>query len=125
MTTISKYDDIIDSRDVIERIETLTSERDDSPETWADENPDDAAELASLESLADEAAGYAPDWQCGECLIRGTYFIEYAQDLAEDIGAIDANASWPNTCIDWEQAARDLQMDYTSVEFNGVTYWIR
>jgi hypothetical protein len=58
-------------------------------------------------------------------MIRDSYFKEYAQEFAEDIGAINKNASWPNTCIDWDQAARELQMDYTSVNFDGVTYWIR
>lgn len=24
-----------------------------------------------------------------------------------------------------ERAARELQMDYTSVEFDGITYWVR
>lgn len=27
--------------------------------------------------------------------------------------------------VDWERAARELQMDYTPVEFDGVTYWVR
>ena len=26
---------------------------------------------------------------------------------------------------DWERATRELQMDYTEVDFDGVTYWIR
>ena len=34
-------------------------------------------------------------------------------------------ASLAATCIDWAQAARELRMDYTSVDFDGVTYWIR
>ena len=32
---------------------------------------------------------------------------------------------WPNTCIDWDQAAGELKMDYSAVDFDGVTYWIR
>jgi len=28
-------------------------------------------------------------------------------------------------CIDWKAAARDLQVDYTEVDFDGVSYWIR
>jgi hypothetical protein len=153
---ISNSDDVIDSRDVIARIEELREERDDlqiefdeANETHADEdNQDDRAaayadvelaaqalkewdeseeaeELNMLESLASEAEGYAADWQHGATLIRDSYFKEYAQELAEDIGAIDSNASWPNTCIDWDQAARELQTDYTSVEFGNVTYWVR
>jgi hypothetical protein len=44
---------------------------------------------------------------------------------AEDIGAIGSDASWPLYCIDWKQAARDLQMDYSAVEFMGQTYYVR
>jgi hypothetical protein len=29
------------------------------------------------------------------------------------------------SCIDWDQAARELQVDYFDVDFDGVTYWIR
>ena len=154
MATFDKYDDIIDSRDVIARIEELEAERDALDETveemdadynrasygedgtehdaliqarkalkeWDDDND---AELAALQALADEASGYAADWHYGEALIRDSYFRDYAMQLAEDIGAIDSNASWPNTCIDWDQAARELQMDYSAVDFDGVTYWIR
>ena len=154
MATFDKYDDIIDSRDVISRIEELEAERDALDKTveemdadynrasygedgtehdaliqarkalkeWDDDND---AELAALQALADEASGYAADWRHGEALIRDSYFKDYAMELAEDIGAVDRNAQWPNTCIDWDQAARELQMDYTAVDFDGVTYWIR
>ena len=120
-TTIDKYADVIDSRDVIARIEELEhaySGTSDEPEGAAEE-------LAALKALAAEAADYSDDWGYGATLIRDSYFKEYAQELAEDIGALPANASWPNNCIDWDQAARELQMDYTSVEFDGVTYWVR
>lgn len=158
MATIDKYQDVIDSRDIIERIEELQAEREDlsnaidEASKAVDELPEDAIredrdaaaraldeansalatwdasdeadELRVLLALQDEAEGSA-DWRHGEALIRDSYFKDYAQELAEDTGAIDRNASWPNTCIDWDQAARELQMDYTSVEFDGVTYWIR
>lgn len=42
---------------------------------------------------------------------------DFAEDVAEQIGAIDKNATWPQTCIDWEQAAKELMYDYT--EHNG------
>lgn len=84
-----------------------------------------AREYETLKTLAEECAGYAPDWKYGETLIRDSYFKEYAQQLAEDIGAIDRNAAWPMCCIDWDQAAEELKQDYTSVDYDGVTYWIR
>jgi antirestriction protein len=116
--TISNHDDIIDSRDVIARIEYLT-------DLGSDADDDEKAELVALVSFAKEGADYSPDWADGETLIRDSYFVEYAQELAEDIGAVDSGASWPNTCIDWEQAARELKMDYSAIEFDGVTYWVR
>ena len=86
---------------------------------------EERAELATLQALADKASGYAPDWEYGEALIRDTYFQEYAEQLAEDIGAINSDATWPNNFIDWEAATEALQQDYTQVEFDGVDYWIR
>jgi antirestriction protein len=117
---ISNSDDIIDSRDVIARIEEL-EEIAQEPE-WALEDND---ELSALKALAGEASQYAEDWEYGATLIRDSYFESYALELAEDIGAIDPNATWPNNCIDWERAARELRMDYSAVSFAGVTYWVR
>jgi hypothetical protein len=139
---ITKYDDVIDLRDVIARVEELRGERDnfeiphpdggtvEAPGEWAGLNPDDAEELAALESLLSECKGaggdeqWEGDWYPGT-LIRDSYFEDYAQELADDIGAINSEARWPNDCIDWQRAARELQMDYSSVEFDGVTYWTR
>lgn len=116
--------DIIDVRDVIERYEELQSEMDDDP---TDEQRD---ELSALDSLLNDLKGNGGDeqWQ-GDwypiTLIRDDYFEDYAREFAEDIGAIPSDYSWPASHIDWEAAAEALQMDYTSVEFDGVTYWFR
>lgn len=157
--TISNSDDLIDSRDVIARIEELDEERaaladaveearaalDSTPAdttddeaagamiaaTYAltawDEDRDAGGELKALKALADEAAGYCSEWKHGETLIRESYFKEYAQDLAEDCDMIkpELSGQWPYTCIDWDMAARELRLDYTSIEYDGVTYWAR
>jgi len=170
--TISNFDDVIDSRDVIARIEELEGERealqdnfdeaesafddaesdledcDDTSHGYRDcletalelaetardealealqdwDNGSDADELRILKALADEASGYAADWQYGETLIRDSYFRDYAMELADDIGAVPRDLAWPATCIDWDQAALELQYDYTAVDFDGVTYWVR
>lgn len=123
--TFTNKDDIIDSRDIIARIEELESEIESAEEDGEEPDADSVEELSILQALADEASGYAADWEYGETLIRDDYFEDYAQELAEDIGAIDRNANWPLNCIDWEQAARELKHDYTAVDFDGVRYWIR
>ena len=37
---------------------------------------------------------------------------DFAWEFANEIGAIGKNVSWPYTCIDWEQAAKELMYDY-------------
>jgi hypothetical protein len=119
MSTISfsKFSDTIDSRDIIARIDELNADREEIDD-------EERAELDILESLADEASG-SPDWRYGETLIRDSYFEDYAQDLARDCGMIPDDLRWPCTCIDWEQAARELRMGYFSVDFDGMTFWVR
>lgn len=116
---IDNRDDVIDSRDVIERIQYL-----ESIEESGEIDSDDQEELDTLRKLAEDGEGYS-DWTHGVTLIRDSFFREYAQDLAEEIGAVKEDSEWPYTCIDWDQAAKELQYDYSSVEFDGVTYWLR
>lgn len=139
--TISNDDNVIDSRDVIARVEELQGELDGLREdlenaeseenrlslandlsNWLDDYQD---ELNDLKKLAEEGANSADDWDYGATLVRDDYFEEHAQELASDLGLVDAKAPWPNNCIDWERAARQLQQDYSSVDFGGVTYWVR
>jgi hypothetical protein len=133
---ISNSDDVIDSRDVIARIDELEAERDEARGEWDGESLTDKPdalteweedfgdELLALLKLQEEAEG-SPDWTYGETLIRDSYFQDYAEQLADDVGAIDSNASWPICHIDWEAAADALKADYMSVDFDGVEYWIR
>ena len=48
----------------------------------------------------------------------GTYgsMGEYAQDLAEQLGAYDPQAPWPTNCIDWDEAAGELGGDYFEID---------
>lgn len=88
-----------------------------------EEDFDEWDELQALKQLAEQGES-SRDWRYGETLIRDSYFEEYAQQLAEDIGAIDRNANWPLGHIDWEAAAEALKQDYMEVDFSGVTYYI-
>jgi hypothetical protein len=126
-----KYKDILDVRDIIERIEELEehleglgSEGDAAMQNLTEE----WQELQALTDIMNELQGNGGDEQWrGDwypvMLIRGSYFGDYAQELAADCG--DYPKRWPYTCIDWAQAARELQMDYTPTEIDGVTFWYR
>ena len=128
---------VIDSRDIIARIAALQEERDKcptdfgddaSPEqratTWARDYPEDAAELATLESVAEQGERYAEDWRYGETLIHDDYFTRYAMELITDCGELPKDLPWYIE-IDEEATARNIQSDYCPIDFNGETYWIR
>ncbi len=132
--TISNNEDIMDSRDIIEfidgleeQIEDLKNELDED-ETAADvgtikeEIQELEDELAPIKEFAKKCEDYS-DWNDGVNLIRASYFEEYARDLADYVGATSLDLKWPLTCIDWKKAAEELKMDYTGVDFDGVTYY--
>ncbi len=112
---ISSREYTLDTRDIIARIEELDGTEDD----------DEKEEIITLQKLIEDVRDVSGDSpEDGAQLISDNYFEEYARELAEDIGAINRNMSWPLTCIDWEQAAKELQYDYSSVDFDGAEYWV-
>lgn len=171
---VSNTEDIIDSRDIVARIEELESEtgREDCANCdgtgyvfapgedvqggedggvvcgvcneigttlvgLSEVNDRDRAEaiglleeyeeLLTLRALVEEIDNCAGDSaRDGVTLIRDSHFERYAMELADEVCELPPGGlRWPYTCIDWEHAARELQHDYSTVEFNGVTYWVR
>lgn len=88
------------------------------------EDPDDSKEYEALKALADEASECSSDWDYGETLIRYDYWRTYVQELCEEIGDIPKDL--PHYIeIDWQATARNIAVDYTTVSFDGVDYYIR
>lgn len=46
---------------------------------------------------------------------------DFAQEMAESLGSINKELTWPYTCIDWDYAGKELMYDYC--EDNG--YYFR
>lgn len=135
-STVNLRAAVIDVRDIIARVLELRDERDEynekmgSPDAWDGVPDGEPEELAMLEGILSELACYGRDeefdgdWYPLE-LVADSYFQEYAQNLAEDCDMVDTNARWPMNCIDWEQAARELQMDYSYILIHDSAYWYR
>lgn len=105
-------DDVIDSRDIIKRIEELES----------DHQEDEAEELATLKALAVECEKYSSDWEYGETLIHRNYFKEYMDEMIEDCYELPRNIPyWISITIDYDA----LEQDYTTIDFDGEEYLIR
>ena len=127
--TISNTDDVIDSRDVIARIEELIELRGELGWDPTAEHRELKEELAALEKLAEEASG-SPDWNYGETLIRETYFTDYIEQLIDDCYEMPKelkSGEWPwrHVTVDYAAAADEAKVDYIDCDFGGVTYLIR
>lgn len=123
-TDISNYADTLDTLDIIERLDDINAALENFSADYSDkqERNDWLLEQKTLTVLLEEVG----DESChGVTLIRDSYFKTYAMELADEIGAYDRDLKWPLTCIDWDQAARELRYDYTSVDYDGVTYWFQ
>ena len=119
--SVTNSESMIDSRDVIARIDEL--------EATEERSYDEQAELAALQALADEANS-SPDWVHGEALIREDHFTAYIEDLIKDCYEMPKEFSsgewpWRHMKIDYEAAAEEAKADYMEVNFDGVTYLIR
>ena len=119
-------DDVIDGRDVIERLEELESKLEafrEENDLWLKESFPNIDELSALRSLAEECSRLSADWKYGETLIRYSYWQEYVQQMLEDCGEIPKNLPG-YIAIDWETTAANIAQDYSIVEFAGVDYYI-
>jgi hypothetical protein len=127
ITTLDLTADIIDVRDIIARFEQLEAI---SHEFCDEGNDADAwAELNTLQAILAKLVGYGGDEQWrGDwypvTLIQDKYFEDHARELLDDCGLIPKDL--PHyIAIDWETTAQNIQVDYTPVEIDGLTYWYR
>ena len=132
MTDTTNSADMLDVRDLIERFEELEGERealDEDKAALEDWDGDNGNELEELKELLEELCGRGGDHQWkGDwypvTLIRDSYFVDAMQELVKETG--DMPKGFPAYLeIDWDATARNLQQDYTSVEYGDVTYWYR
>ena len=121
MSADLKYEDILNSQDVIDRMEELQDEINELLENSEEADPKIIEELKELEGFA-KYASEVDDWEHEAYFIRDRNFTDYTRDLAEDCYEIPSE--WPFRCIDWKQASEELKCDYSAYDFGGVTYWI-
>ena len=114
-------DTIIDSRDVIDRIAELETDKELALESGDDFDGQD--ELDALIELCEQCEQY-DDWEYGATLIAWEYWEKYVEDLIMDIGDIPRNIP-DYIVIDWQATAENIAADYTIVSFDGSDYYIR
>ena len=129
---IDNTQDIINVRDIIDRVEELESsiqdyENEDGDLELHDEHVSQKEELEELRGVLSELAGYdggkqfEGDWY-PITLIHDSYFEIAMDELLEDIGYIPRDLPcYLTITVDYVA----LQQDYSSVDIGGETYWYR
>ena len=108
---LNDCEDVDEQETLAEALDNAVSDLD----IWQSEYQEELDDLNALESEVGR------EWMHGETLIDEDDFVEYTEQFADDIGAIDSNnAFW--IVIDWEATADGLKMDYSSCEYQGTTY---
>lgn len=132
MSNFNAGDDIISVEDITNRVDELRGERDsfddeDGDITWSDDNPDDAAELETLENLLFEMCGYGGnhqwegDWY-PDYLTHENHFETAMDEMVADCYEIPKDLpSFMTIVLDYDA----LKEDYTEITFEGETYYYR
>jgi hypothetical protein len=136
--------EMLDSRDIIERLEELTEhfgalheQETEDGETvlafgeWVKTLPDDdlSYEFTELLNLQNECES-CPDWYHGEQLIREDYFEDYIEEMIKECYPIPKemdSGEWPfrHFYLNYEAAAKEAEYDYNYVSFMNKNYLIR
>ncbi len=115
-------DDILDSRDLEERIVELKKNNDLTDQ--------EKEELGQLTAIKKDVEDYCDEWEDGITFVSQYYWQEYCEDFAYQCGYMDDfksnNSHNPLTyCVDWEKWASEMKYDYTSTQINNVDYYFR
>ena len=121
MSSDLKYEDILNSQDVIDRMEELQDEINELWDNSEEADPKVIEEMLELQGFA-KYASEVDDWEHECYFIRDSNFADYTREIAED--CYEISSEWPFRCIDWKQASEELKCDYSAYDFGGVTYWI-
>jgi len=63
------------------------------------------------------------NWKEDLEFIPDRQFQDYTYELGMQFIPRGIQERWPVSCIDWDRAAKELQTEFSAVEFRGETYW--
>jgi hypothetical protein len=102
--------------DMLDELERANEAEGVTEDDMLDELRDEYDRLLAFRDAFDAQWGA---WDKGASLVRDSYWDTYAQYMAEDIYGDAARTEFWNA----RKWASELTMDYTSVSYDGVTYW--
>lgn len=88
---------------------------------------EDRAELDALVAFQAACEADCSDWAYGDSAINEEQFLAHITDLIDECYEIKRSDEWPyrHMTMDYAAAADEARSDYTSIELDGVTFYVR
>ena len=118
---VNSFNDYFDTEleDFDELIKHIDNSDNEDVEEWRDDKVYDFEHIDEINELEDEIV----EFPFGETLIPNDDFTEYCKDLVEyDLGNVPG---FIKDNINWDGVASDLEVDYSSVTYQGESYLVR
>lgn len=131
-----KHEDVLDVRDIAAQVRKAGYVAYDADtEDFSEDERDEAREAleayaSALDRLGvdyeDGAESLAAAWEelDGPTMIREPHWENYVEEYLKELGYLPRDLAWFIE-IDWSATAENVRQDYTDVELDGVTYYIR
>ena len=97
----------------------IDNSEDEDVQEWKEDNSDDFDHIEEINYLEGELT----DFIYGETLIPNDDFTDYCEDMAEDY--LYNVPDFIKDNINWDGVASDLEVDYSSVIYQGESYLVR
>lgn len=121
--------DILDLRDLADEYDELVEKLDSEDESFCHEDQTRLFQLKKLEKDLDRSLRDAADEE--PILVPECEWVDYCQELADDCGYLPRAGNYGRDHnplmdhIDWKSWADAVAQDYSTVEFEGTTYYYR
>ena len=118
---VNSFNDYFDTE--LEDFGDLTSyidnSEDEDVQKWKEDNSDDFDHIEEIDELENGIS----DFSFGETLIPNDDFTEYCKDMVED--CLYNVPDFIKDNINWDGVASDLEVDYSSVTYQGESFLVR
>ena len=120
---VNSFNDYFETEigDFDELIKHIDNSDNEDVEEWRDDKVYDFEHIDEINELEDEITEFI----YGETLIPNDDFTEYCKDMVEDCYNLKDVPDFIKDNINWEGVASDLGVGYSSVTYQGESYFYR
>ena len=112
----------ITTQDMNTALEDLEDELEWFLEEDGENTEEDFDYIDKIKELREAKEEMGITWDNGVYLVEENDFKEFAEEFAEGLYGFNSS-DWPFCCINWDEAAGELESDYSVIEIDDATYY--